>query len=256
MLPRRAEFCGGTPVRRPAFGCSRPDSGWCGTKYNRPMPLPRLRSYHQSTAKALGVEPLAAHAEIARIAVLYEDLRIELTAASENEMPKLDTINARHRKTYFLRRAVATLREFGEAIRFLQGLPEFGSIRRSFEDSEAIQMWNDAVRFFKDNAQYLQQIRNAVGGHFSRSAAAHAIKAIDPGIIGSIEINFKDGKANPKAFFVDALVDEAMLERRGNRTREEYAAGMIAFAMTGFNHASSCLHVLLLHYLIPRFGQG
>ena len=115
---------------------------------------------------------------------------------------------------------------------------------------------NDAVRFFKENAEYLQNIRNDFGGHFSRSAATHAVKAIDPGIIGSIEISFKDGKANPKAFFVDALVDEAMLKRRGDRTREDYAAEMIAFAMTGFNHASSCLHVLLLHYLIPRFGRG
>jgi hypothetical protein len=220
------------------------------------MPVPRSRSYHQSTAKALGVEPLAAHAEIARIAVLYEDLRIELTAASENEMPKLDTINARHRRTYFIRRAIATLREFGEAIRCLQGLPEFRGIRRSFEDSEAIRMWNDAVRFFKENADYLQNIRNDFGGHFSRSAATHAVKAIDPGIIGSIEISFKDGKANPKAFFVDALVDEAMLKRRGDRTREHYAGEMIAFAMAGFNHAFSCLHVLLLHYLIPRFGRG
>lgn len=220
------------------------------------MPVPRSTSYINSTAKALGVEPLAVHAEIARIAVLYEDLRIELTAARAEEMPSLDVINARHRKTYFLRRAIGTLREFGEAIKFLQGQPEFRSIRRSFEDSEAIDWWNNSVEFFKNNFEYLQQIRNDFGGHFSRSAASHAIKKIDPSIIGKIEINFHNGRANPKAFFVDALVDEAMLKRRGDKERQPYAAEMIDFAIRGFEHASMCVHVLLRFYLIPRFGRS
>lgn len=220
------------------------------------MALPRSRSYHQSTAKALGVEPLTAHTEIARIAVLFEDLRIELNAASQDEIPRLDVINARHRKTYFLRRAIATLREFGEAIRFLQGQPEFKAIRRSFEDSEAIDMWTEAVSFFKDNAEYIQQIRNDFGGHFSRSAARYAVTHIDPSIIGSIEIKFGNGLATPKALFVAPLADEAMLKRRGDKTREEYAKELIDFAVTGFQHASSCVHVLLRHYLIPRFAQS
>jgi hypothetical protein len=66
------------------------------------MAMPRSRSYHASTVKVLGVEPLIAHAEVARIAVLYEDLRIELNAASEECLDRLIPFGERH-----FRRAVA-----------------------------------------------------------------------------------------------------------------------------------------------------
>lgn len=184
------------------------------------MANPRSRSYICSTAKVLNTEPVAVHTEIARLAVLYEDLRLEIAAASEAVMPKLDVINARHRKTYFLRRAIATLREFGEAIRFLEGLPEFKKARKVFDDSEAADWWNSAVRFFKEHSDYLQRIRNDFGGHFSRSASRYAITHVDPSVVSSIEIEFKDHKATAKAFFVAALADEAMLRRRGQTSRE------------------------------------
>jgi hypothetical protein len=47
-----------------------------------------------------------------------------------------------------------------------------------------------------------------------------------------------------------------MLKRRGEKTREKYVKELIDFAVTVFQHASSCVHVLLRHYLIPRFARG
>jgi transcriptional regulator of aromatic amino acid metabolism len=70
----------------------------------------------------LNTEPLVLHAEIARLAVLYEDLRIEILAASEASLPPLDVINARHRKTYFLHRFEAALRLLDEDCRVYQYL--------------------------------------------------------------------------------------------------------------------------------------
>jgi hypothetical protein len=219
------------------------------------METARSRSYHQSIAKALGTEPWNVHAEIARMAVLYEDMRLELTAARGDSYPDLDIIGPKHRKLYFLRRAVATAREFGEAIRQLQGDSNFRAIRREFEDTDAMDWWFSGVAFFKKNADYLQKIRNDFGGHFSKTAALYALRNIGPHVTGKIEINFKDGKANPKAFFVAPLVDEAMLGRRGDKDREEYAKHLIAFSWEAFRHAGLCMHVMLRFYLIPRFGR-
>ena len=64
-------------------------------------------------------------AHISRVAVLYEDLRLEMMAASEVSLPTLDTIGMEHRRIYFARRSIGTLRELAEAIRLLDELPEF-----------------------------------------------------------------------------------------------------------------------------------
>ena len=72
------------------------------------------------------------HAHILRLAVLYEDLRIELYGIAEDSMPKLDGTDERYRKNYFLRRSIATLVEFAETVRILNECDEFQPIKDSF----------------------------------------------------------------------------------------------------------------------------
>ena len=62
-------------------------------------------------------------AKVARVAVLYEDLRLENLAASEPSIPKLDASGADLRQFYFIRRSVATVREFAEALSMLEEDP-------------------------------------------------------------------------------------------------------------------------------------
>ena len=76
-------------------------------------------------------------AHISRVAVLYEDLRLEMMAASEVSLPTLDTIGMEHRRIYFARRSIGTLRELAEAIRLLDELPEFQPVRDSFDKTSA-----------------------------------------------------------------------------------------------------------------------
>lgn len=46
-------------------------------------------------------EILSAH--FARLAVLYEDLRIEVMACAQDSIPALDTTDERYRRNYFLK---------------------------------------------------------------------------------------------------------------------------------------------------------
>src|SRR6185295_17600985 len=58
-------------------------------------------------------------ARIARVCVLYEDLRIEVLAMAEKRISRLDQNGDRFRRLYFLRRSIASLFEFAEALRLL-----------------------------------------------------------------------------------------------------------------------------------------
>ena len=57
---------------------------------------------------ALGMEPLEMHALMAQLVVLYEDLRIELKAASDFSDTSLE---GNYRRNYFIRRTTGTLVE-------------------------------------------------------------------------------------------------------------------------------------------------
>jgi hypothetical protein len=69
---------------------------------------------------------------IARLAVLYEDLRIELHGIAEESIPAMDELDVRYRRIYFLRKSIGTLWEFAEAVGQLQKCPEFRVMSADF----------------------------------------------------------------------------------------------------------------------------
>ena len=97
--------------------------------------------------------------------MLYEDLRIETTAIAEDSIPALDVTDVRYRRHYFLRRSIATLVEFAEALRLLNDCSDFNDVRLGF-DEEVIEMWSEGITFFHENETFLERIRNDTGGHF------------------------------------------------------------------------------------------
>jgi len=82
--------------------------------------------------------PFDAH--LARLCVLYEDLRMEIEGIRARNVPKLDVLDPRrdhldhpermgsYRRHYFLRRSIATLREFAECFGELRKCPEFQAL--------------------------------------------------------------------------------------------------------------------------------
>ena len=119
---------------------------------------------------------IAARCTHSAPAVLYEDLRLETMAASEVSLPMLEAIGLEHRRIYFARRSIGTLREMAETVRLLDALPTFLPIKDDFDETSAIR-WRKAVRFFLKWEPYIERIRHDVSGHFGLKPAVFALAA-------------------------------------------------------------------------------
>src|SRR5262249_2709142 len=96
---------------------------------------------------------------LARLAVLYEDLRLELHGVMyKEEYPNLDGSGFHLRQSYFLRRMFGTLREFAEAMRLLNDCPDFLQILRPKLNAYYTELWDSAVEYFKTTEHRITQI--------------------------------------------------------------------------------------------------
>src|SRR5438477_9616412 len=84
---------------------------------------------------------------IARLLVLYEDLRIELNAVEQEKITPLDETGAEYRRLYFLRRTLATFREVHSAFQQLNGEPDFRKLVIHNMNEEFRHVWKDAVDY-------------------------------------------------------------------------------------------------------------
>ena len=120
--------------------------------------------------------PTRLDAQIARVSVLFEDLRIEI-----KEIEMLGTTEAKsdpagHRANYFFRRSLATLNEFGDALTALDRNDDFKAVKDRF-DKDARGTWSGALDHLgtlvgkKGKKQIITAIRDDIGGHFGEEAA-------------------------------------------------------------------------------------
>jgi len=113
-----------------------------GSSYKRTL-TPRQRSQVKfgnirEVLRTHRKNPFDAH--LARLCVLYEDLRMEIEGIRARNVPKLDVLDPRrdhldhpermgsYRRHYFLRRSIATLPEFEECFGELRKCPEFQAL--------------------------------------------------------------------------------------------------------------------------------
>src|SRR5262245_36346940 len=100
---------------------------------------------------------------LARLTVLYQDLRIELNGAVEDSISVLDGDGVRYRKFYFLRRSTITLVEFRGTLQRLVDCDEFAALRKAF-DPEQEKRWVEANSFFGKHHKFMKSVRNDCGG--------------------------------------------------------------------------------------------
>jgi hypothetical protein len=132
---------------------------------------------------------------IARLTVLFEDLRIELYATAEPSITVLDQTPG-YRHSYFLRKLIATIVEFAEALRLLDDVSSFEQIKRNFPSSE-LSKWERSIRFFRKSEAFFKKVRNDIGGHFGSEAATYAVENFNLSVIGKIEVAFeRDSRAD------------------------------------------------------------
>lgn len=211
------------------------------------------RTIYKRLWAALGTEPHALHGTIAQIAVLYEDLRIELTGY-EKQLPDLEAIGENYRRNYFVRRSIATLLEFSIALKMLNENPDWQPIKDRF-DKPSVEMWSAAMKYFKKHHLYLKKIRDDFGGHFGFSAAQWAVEHLVQDAIGSIEIYRKplENKAGPKMRFASEFVSTAMCRHKGKKSFLEHFRHMYRTTVDGYKHATNCVHIIVVAYLYDRF---
>ena len=209
-------------------------------------------------------------AQVARLCVLYEDLRIELFAISAESIPLLDVLEpveentnkedvGKYRRHYFLRRSIGTLYEFAEGLRLLAGCPEL-ALLLSTSDADVAEPWSAAVAFFHSKELAIRRVRHDIGGHFGSKAAIYAVENLSPMTTGKIEVRHDYASAKPRLefrfHFAGNIAASAFLKHLpGETVQEQVETFMKDTLVEGYHHAMKSVQVLAALYLWPRFGH-
>jgi hypothetical protein len=193
-------------------------------------------------------------ATVARLAPLYEDLRIEVHGIAEESIEAFDQSDAKYRRIYFLRKSLGTLWEFAEAIGQLEKCPEFSLVASEFTP-ELERYWKRASAFFKRNGLPLKLVRNDIGGHFGLAAARYAVQNLDSSAVDGIEITQPfSGRGLVFLRFAGEVVATAMLRQTQGQSREDQFKHLVKIARFGFQHATRCVHCVVFCHLWEKFG--
>jgi hypothetical protein len=216
------------------------------------------------------------NAALARVCVLFEDLRIEISGAAERSLPALDVLDSqkdnwlkpeltgKYRQFYFIRRSLLTLREFAEALRLtveqMKKDPRLNLTFRGLTD-DAKPAWDSAIHFFDTNEKFLNGIRRDIGGHFGQKAALNAVTMLLPQAYGSIALAHavilqgKETADQLRLHFAMEIVGTALLKHLQDGDIEQYAALLSGCIIPGYQHAINCVYILVREYLWDRFAS-
>ncbi len=198
------------------------------------------------------------HEHIARLAVLYEDLRIEMYAIAADDIPALDQLDQRYRRLYFVRRSIATLEECSDALVNVDQCPSFNRIKsRPKGKGGNWDLWDAAIVFFRQNRDFIKKVRNDIGGHFGRTASRHALQHLEPTATGIIEVAAdQQGKgADVKLHFAGEIAATATLRHLEGSDVSDRLLKLIETTKEGYGHATKAVQTLAAHYLFERFGR-
>ena len=202
-------------------------------------------------------------ARIARLGVLFEDLRVEYHGSRTDADLPLDALSKRYRRFYFLRRSLVTLDEFGGALNRLNALRPWRDLVTDPGDAERRRMWGDAITFFNAKKARFAAIRGDIGAHYPESAAMWAVDHFHPDTVGALEIVYGEQTADAKLHFALELVGSVMLRTAadaGHQLTEEqvddFIRGVFDDVTGGWQHAVNAVHVVIAEFLGPRFRRA
>lgn len=194
------------------------------------------------------------NARIARVDVLFEDLRIESSGIVARSLGPLDYTDKKYRGLYFFRRAIATAVEFRGALVRLNSREDFKSIKDQFNNQDA-KRWNEAITFFEQNKGILKTVRDDVGGHFQETAAERALANLSSEIVGMMEIVKGEKRgAGPKMHFAGDIVLTAITAHKGSKTEEQFFEEIVTLLRDAIKHATKPVHLISAYYLWNRFA--
>lgn len=191
--------------------------------------------------------------QLARVAVLYEDLRLEFEGADAESLEELDDTSVETRRFYFVRRTLASLTEVEGAIQKLGSNSKFKELRQKKMSKEERKAWDSAAKFFSMHHSFLKGWRNDLGGHFLDEAAKYAVENIHPETAGCIEICTRGNGALVRMPFAYELVAVALTKGRGSKTEKDFIEEAFDFLKDAVGNAVSAMQIVVSIYLFDRF---
>lgn len=196
--------------------------------------------------------------QLVRLIVLYEDLKLEVAGLHIAHDKELDEVSKHYRQMYFVRRAFATLWEMDSAFHKLNMLNAF-KVQKRCLDRRRLKSWIAAVRFFSTTKKFIDNQRNAYGGHVTDDVARFALSQIDPmdDTVGALEVKISDDQTNHLVFeFAQTIVSQALFIGRGDRDRTEFLQESFQILTSAARHAAHATQILADVYILPSFGWG
>ena len=223
------------------------------------MPDPEITPHERNLRKVFwSGRELAVR--VARLSVLFEDLRLESTAARFTDpIPQIDTTTKNYRYWYFLRRMLVTLDEFASAFHQINANDEWKRIRKGF-DTEMEKRWDAAVKYFSTNRPKWNDLRDSIGGHLKEKAVAYAVDQFRPDATGTVEIvvHREEQTAGIRLLYAEEIVAIALHQAmgHGDHTDEQVRAYMnelFTLLLTAEGEAVKAVHVIAAVYIVNRF---
>ena len=198
-------------------------------------------------------EEASMRVQLARLCVLYEDLKIEFAGAEAEDLGGLDHTDATTRRFYFVRRTLGTLAEFEQAIVKLNANKEFKSAKGAMS-KENLKLWDDAIKFFGKEHEFLKDWRNDLGGHFLDAAAKYALENMHPDTLGVIDLHRQGNGAGVRMKFAYELVAVAMTKnKRTTEPERDFLERAFEFLRDAYLNAYRAGQVAIGACVYPRF---
>jgi hypothetical protein len=191
---------------------------------------------------------------ICALGVLFEDMRIELAGLAQSEIKPLDV--AGMRISYFLRRSIATLKEFAHAITDLDKLPEFAPVKAGLLP-ETLRDWDRAVRFFgRYGKTLITPVRHTIGGHFRHETAERVLSnELGVGVPGGLEAIVNElGKGGFILHFAPHIANAAITDKVvGTGDYGRKFRFLFRRVNIGYRHAVRATEAIITSYLWGKF---
>jgi hypothetical protein len=224
--------------------------------------MTHVQTYEKSLKQVFTDDDPELAARVARVCVLFEDLRVEYWGAHEDGPLPLDKLGIEYRRFYFLRRSLVTLDEFAGAINRLNALQSWSDRIENHESEEQRKIWNEAIAFFEQAKERFAKLRNDIGGHYQEKSATYAVGSMTANTTGRFDIEVEGDGADTKLHFATELVTRLLVkdmpadEDSTDEKLQAYIGTLFREVFDGWGHVISAVHVVAAAYLAPRFIKG
>jgi hypothetical protein len=195
---------------------------------------------------------------IARLCILYEDIRLELNQLRQIQERRaagevLDSDD--FQVAYFMRRALVTLVEFRRALTRIRGTQEFKhaiAFHPKMEKDDLLPV----EQFFQQHEARIKELRNEFGGHLQEASVKFATGHVSD-VSGKITMNLRSEgwTMGLECDFVSQLMAGIITSKLAGKDYKGELGEAIEMMGTAFGHVQVATVALVYMFLWDRFGK-